>query len=77
MMPFWEVYSYCMIQVCFDIILSILCIRYLYHMKALIIPFPTEHVERKRQPPLSRLMIDKLLTAYSLEKQHLFLAPRI
>ena len=45
-------------------------------MKALIIPFPTEHVLRKRQSPLSKLMIDKLLAAYSLEKQNLFFGPQ-
>ena len=44
-------------------------------MKALIIPFPIEHVQRKRPSPLSKLMIDKLLAAYSLEKQNLFFGP--
>jgi hypothetical protein len=45
-------------------------------MKALIIPFPMEHVQRKKQRPLSKLMITNLLTAYALERQGLFFGPQ-
>ena len=45
-------------------------------MKALIIPFPAEHVQRKKQRPLSKLMIANLLAAYALERQGLFFGPR-
>lgn len=45
-------------------------------MKALIIPFPEEHVQRKKQRPLSKLMITNLLTAYALERQGLFFGPQ-
>jgi ABC-type uncharacterized transport system permease subunit len=45
-------------------------------MKALIIPFPAEHVQRKKQRPLSKLMIANLLAAYALERQGLFFGPQ-
>ena len=45
-------------------------------MKALIIPFPAEHVQRKKQRPLSKLMITNLLAAYALERQGLFFGPQ-
>jgi len=45
-------------------------------MKAVIIPFPAEHIKRKRQCPLSKLMITKLIAAYALERQGLFFGPQ-
>jgi len=45
-------------------------------MKAVIIPFPAEHFHRKKQRPLSQLMISKLLAAYALEKDGLFFGPQ-
>jgi hypothetical protein len=45
-------------------------------MKAVIIPFPVAHFQRKRQRSLSPLMITKLLAAYALERQGLFFGPR-
>jgi hypothetical protein len=45
-------------------------------MKAVIIPFPAEHFQRKKQRPLSKLMITKLLAAYALEKEGLFFGPQ-
>lgn len=45
-------------------------------MQALVIPFPAEFVYRKRQFPLSELMISKLIAAYALEKQGLFFGPK-
>jgi hypothetical protein len=45
-------------------------------MKALIIQFPEEHVQRKKQRPLSKLMIANLLAAYALEKQGLCFGPK-
>jgi hypothetical protein len=45
-------------------------------MKALIIPFPEEFVYRKKQLPLSKLMIVNLLAAYALESQGVFFGPR-
>ena len=45
-------------------------------MKPLIIPFPAERIKRKRQRPLSKLMIAKLVAAYALEKQVLFFGPQ-
>jgi hypothetical protein len=44
-------------------------------MKASIIPFPLERIHRKRQLPLSKLMISKLIDAYALERQGLFFGP--
>ena len=48
---------------------------YLAKMQALIIPFPAEHIYRKKQFQLSELMIAKLIAAYTLEKQGLFFGP--
>jgi hypothetical protein len=45
-------------------------------MKALIIPFPAEHFHRKKQLPLSTLMITKLLAALALERAGLFFGPQ-
>ena len=44
-------------------------------MEALIIPFPAEHFQRKKQRPLSKLMIAKLLDACAKEKKGLFFGP--
>ena len=45
-------------------------------MKAVIIPFPAEHFQRKKQRPLSAIMIDKLLAAIALEREGLFFGPQ-
>jgi hypothetical protein len=45
-------------------------------MKGLLIPFPAEHIKRKRQGPLSKLMVAKLVAAYALEAQGLFFGPQ-
>ena len=45
-------------------------------MKAVIIEFPVEHIKRKTQRPLSKLMIAKLVAAYALERQGLFFGPQ-
>ena len=45
-------------------------------MKAVIIPFPAEHFQRKKQRPLSKLMIDKLLAACAKEREGLFFGPQ-
>jgi hypothetical protein len=45
-------------------------------MKAVIIPFPAEHFQRKKQRPLSKLMIAKLLAAYALEREGSFFGPQ-
>ena len=45
-------------------------------MLAIIIPFPVEFVQRKKQRPLSKLMIANLIAAYSLERQGLFFGPQ-
>jgi hypothetical protein len=51
-------------------------ITYLTKMKAVIIPFPAEHFQRKKQRPLSKLMIAKLLAAWAKESEGLFFGPR-
>ena len=45
-------------------------------MKALIIPLSVAQLQSKRQRPLSKLMITKLLSAYVLERQGLFFGPK-
>jgi hypothetical protein len=44
-------------------------------MKAVIIPFPAEHFQRKKQRPLSKLMIATLIAACAKEKAGLFFGP--
>ena len=51
-------------------------ITYLTIMQAVIIPFPAEHFQRKKQRPLSKLMITKLLAACEKERQGLFFGPQ-
>ena len=45
-------------------------------METKIIPFPSEHFQRKKQRPLTKLMIGKLLAAYSKEIVGLFFGPK-
>lgn len=49
---------------------------YLTIVQTKIISFPAEHFQRKKQRPLSGLMIAKLLDAHAKEKKGLFFGPR-
>src|SRR6478672_3985880 len=51
-------------------------ITYLTMMQAVIIPFPAEHFQRKKQRPLSKLMITKLLAACAKERAGIFYGPQ-
>ena len=44
-------------------------------MRSIIIPFPDEHFERKKQAPLSLLMIDTLVAACAKQKEKIIFGP--